>query len=227
MILTNTTETVPFTPRWLCEEDGETPKPGASVFHLRAGGVIERSQLEAELSGKFGAGRVYGFELRQAIRNGVVALLANDPEFDRVIGLIDTDAEAAAGGDAMDAADAYLFAEIRSVLATSWPEYRDLVAQLERRRELAPVLAFRRFCTGWQNVSAAHVVGPDRCITDAALRGVDPLEMLSAGNRAYSLLYADEQAGNSARPGSSAKDPPTSPSADTSTAAGTSTADAG
>ena len=65
--------------------------------------MIERSQLEAELSGKFGAGRVYGFELRQAIRNGVVALLANDPEFDRVIGLIDTgsqdhDVDGAFGG---------------------------------------------------------------------------------------------------------------------------------
>ena len=226
MILTNTTDAVPFTPVWLRNEDG-SPKTGAPVFHLRAGGVIERGQLEAELAGKYSAGRVYGFELRQAIRNGVVALLADDPEFDRVIGLIDVDTEAASGGEAMSDDDAQLFTAIRSVLAESWPEYRDLVAQLERRRELAPILAFRRFCIGWDNLAVPHAVGRDRCVTDAALRGVDPVDLLSAGNYAYGLLYADDHSGNFGRPGSSAKDPTTSPSADTSTADGKSTADAG
>jgi len=225
MILTSTTASVPFTPSWLCV-DGE-PKPGAPVYHLRAGGVVERGQLEAELSGQLRAGRVYGFELRGAIRSGVVALLAEDPEFERVLGLIDAEAEAEAGGAQLGEDDARLFAEIRNVLAECWPEYRDLVAQLERRRELAPIAAFRRFCTGWNNVAAPFAIGRDRCVTEAALRGVDPLEMLSAGNRAYSLLYADDQAGNSERPGSSAKDPQTSPSADTSTADGSSRARSG
>ena len=225
MILTSITASVPFTPSWLCV-DGE-PKPGAPVYHLRAGGVVERGQLEAELAGPYRAGRVYGFELRIAIRSGVVALLAEDPEFERVLGLIDAEADAEAGGQAMSDEDGQLFAQIRNILAESWPEYRDLVAQAERRRELAPILAFRRFCMGWDNVAAPFAVGRDRCVTEAALRGVDPLDMLAAGNRAYSLLYADDQAGNSERPGSSAKDPQTSPSADTSTAGGSSKARSG
>lgn len=225
MILTSTTATVPFTPSWQCV-DGE-PKPGAPVFHIRAGGVIERGQLEAELAGPYRAGRVYGFELRGAMRTGVVALLADDPEFERVLGLIDAEAEAEAGGATLTEDDAQFFAQIRNILAESWPEYRDLVAQLERRRELAPVLAFRRFCAGWDHVAVPHALGRDRCVTEAALRGVDPLDMLAAGNRAYSLLYADDQAGNSERPGSSAKDLKTSTSVDTSTADGRSTDSAG
>lgn len=234
MISTSTTATVPFSPIWHCDESRE-PKPGAPVFHLRAGGVIERGQLEAELSGRYRAGRVYDFELRNAVREGVVALLADDPELDRVLGLIEAEAEAereavetGAKPAGLDKEDAQLFAQIRAILAEAWPPYADLVAQRERRNELAPLLAFRRFCTGWDNIKADCTRGRDGLLTEAALRGPDPLDLVAAGNRAYALLYVDaETAGNSARPGSSAKDPTTSPTVGTLTADGTSPADAG
>lgn len=226
MILTSTTETVPFTPTWLCRGDG-TPNAGAIVFHLRAGGVIERSQLEAKLAGEYRAGRVYGFELREAVRTGVTALLADDPEMDRILGLLDAEAADDDAGEPLTDDDVALLTEIRGVLAEGWPAYRDLIAQLERRREIAPIVAFSRFCAGWDNGKVAFERGRDGYVTEKAMRGIDPLSMMSAGNRAYAMLYADEQAGNSARPGSSAKDPSTSPVADSSTADGMSPASTG
>ena len=218
MILTSTTQTIPFTPPWL---DGQ---PGAPVFHLRAGSVIERGQMEAELAGPYRAGRVLGYELRLAIRSGVETLLAGDAELDRLLGLI----EAEADGETADFTDddKRLLSETRAVLAEHWPDYRDLVAQLERRNQIAPIVALRRFCVGWDRakrddgVSAVFDRGRDGLVTEAALGGLAHLEMLMAGNRAYSLQYAHGQEGNSQRPSSSDDGQQTSSSDDTSRADG-------
>lgn len=226
MILTSTSETVRFTP---ASRAGEPTPP---VYLLRAGSVIERGQLEAELAGPYRAGRVYGFELREAIQSGVATLLAGDAEQDRLFALVAQEEEemtaameaAAQGRDvpasSLSADDQRALADLRRILAEHWPDYRELVAQLERRRELAPVLAFRRFCTGWENVKAPFALGPDRQVSDAALRGVAELDILSAGNHAYSLLYAGGQEGNSAPPDASASGPATSSSDAPSPAAG-------
>lgn len=227
MISTSTTETIPFTPKWLEGEDA------APVFHLRAGGVIERGQLEAELAGPYRAAKVWGYELSAAIRSGVCALLHDDPELDRLLGLIEAEAaiaNAEKGDDVepLSEDDQRTLAEVRAVLAESWPEYRELVAQLERRREIAPILAFRRFCTGWDNVKTAYARGRDGQVTEAAMRGVAHLEMLSVGNRAYSLLYPDVSTEkNSSRPESSENGQTTSGSDATSTEDGNSPASAG
>lgn len=218
MILTSTTQTVPYTPPWL---EGE---PGAPVFHLRAGSVIERGQMEAELAGPHRAGRVLGYELRLAIRTGVETLLAGDTELDRVLGLVAAEAEGEA--DAFTDGDKRLLADMRAVLAEHWPDYRELVAQLERRNQIAPIVALRRFCTGWEGcsgdsgVEAVFARGRDGLVTEAALGGLSHLEMLMAGNRAYSLQYASGQEGNSQRPSSSDVGPQTSSSDEASTADG-------
>lgn len=204
MILASTTEPVRFTPAWR-EQDADAP-----VYLLRAGSVLERSQLEAELAGPLRAGRVFGFELREAVIGGVQALMKDDPDQDRVLALLGDEQEE---GATLSDADARLLTEVRGVLAQHWPPYGDLIAQLERRREMAPLAAFRRFCTGWEGgAPGKHEYGRDGLVTDAALRRLDPLELMAAGNHAYELLYAGGQEGNSARPAPSESGPATSSS---------------
>lgn len=225
MAAVSTTEAERFTPQWL---EG---KPNAAVYLIRAGDVIERGQLEAELSGVYQAGRVYGFELRQAMRDGIQHLLADDPELDRVIELIDREAEAVAeAGETPKLApeDEQLFTEIRKVLAAHWPDYSELLAQLERRREIAPVLAFRRFVVGWENVAASFARDRQGQIDRASLIKIDPLQMMSAGNRAYAMLYPEADAEkNSDAPSPSDDDPKTSDSDGTSATGGKSTVRSG
>ena len=226
MISTSTTARVPFTPSWL---EG---LPEAPVFQLRAGSVVERGLMEAELAGEHRAGKVYDFELRREMRAGVAALLADDPELDTVLGAIEAEGELVGEAKLPDDQER-LLREVRDVLRQHWPDYRDLVAQLERRRQIAPIVALKRFCMGWERAigdkgePAPFARGRDGLVTDAALAGLSGLELLAAGNRAYLLQFGTGQAGNSPRPGSSAKDPTTSPLADASTADGTSAASAG
>lgn len=234
MILTSTTEKVRFTPA------AHADKPGPPVYLLRAGSVIERGQLEAELAGPYRAGRVYGYELRAAIQSGVATLLAGDAGQDRMFELVAREeeamtaaAEAIAAGQTpaettLNADEQRALAEMRRILAEHWPEYRELVAQLERRRELAPVLAFRRFCAGWENVGTTFARGPDGLVSDTALRGLSEFDIIAAGNYAYGLLYAGGQEGNSVPPYASASGPATSSSDALSPAAdGTSPAKGG
>jgi hypothetical protein len=195
MIGTSTTAADRYTPPHL---EG---KPGAPVFLLRSGSIIERGQMEAELSGQHQAGRVFGYELRDAVREGVMALLVGDPALDELLGFIDAEAEGNADALADDAKRALV--EVRQILAEHWAPYRDLVTQLERRREIAPIVALRRFCVGWENVDATFSRGRDGMVEEACLRGIDLFMIRFAGNRAYALQYAEGQEGNSPRPSQS------------------------
>lgn len=178
MILTSTTDPVRYTVPW---REQETAAP---AYLLRAGSVRERAQFEAELSGVHRAGRVFGFELRNAIRDGVMKLLADDPDLDRVMEVLGVDDE-----DGLPADDAQLLADVRKILAEHYAPYRDLIAQLERRRELAPIEALRRFLTGFENVDAKFARDRDGLVSESTLAALDPFEMMAVGNRAYALLY--------------------------------------
>lgn len=207
----------PFTPPWLEGKDD------APVYRIRAGNVFERGNLEAELSGTHRAGRVFGFEMIDAFQQGIVNLLADDPERETLVALVLQDA----AGETLAEADRQTLIRARDVLAEHWPDYAALVAQSERRRELAPILAFRRFCVGWENVAAEYRRGSDALIPMDVLATVDPLEMLAAGNYAYGLLYAAGQERNFPQPSKSDAAPETSPSAGSSKEDGTSGASAG
>lgn len=203
------------------------------VFYLRAGGVIERGMMEAELSGPYRAGRVAGWELVHAVRAGIQTLLADHPDVDHLLGLID--AEWQGDEESFSADDKQLLTQTRDILAQHWPDYRDLLAQRERRREIAPIVALRQFCTGWENCTdesgrkpAIFELGRDGLVTEAALAGLTPLEMTHAGSRAFDLQYiSDDLLGNSPPPGLSEPGPVTSSSDDTSTAVGKSTMSSG
>ena len=227
MISTSTTQVVPFTPPWLTGEN-------APVYRLRAGGVIERGQMEAELAGPLRARQVLGYELRLAMTEGVQALLADDPELDRTLGVIAAANEAELGeGEPLSADDARLLEEIAAVMTEHWPAYRDLTAEMHRRRELAPIVALRRFCTGWDNVTdpacdpVPFARGPDGLVPEATLGRLSRFEMMVAGREAFALQYGGGQAGNSARPGASASAPTTSQADVSSKAGGRSKAGAG
>lgn len=210
MILTSKGATVPYTPPFLCDADGN-PKPGAPVIHLRAGDVIERGQMEAELAGPYRAAQVWGFELRQAVRSGVLHLLAEDPELDRLLGLIEAEGDGEA--DQLNAQDKALLAGIRDVLAVNWPEYRDLVAQLERRRQIAPIVALKRYCTGMQVEGVTFSLGTDGQVSAETLGQLEPFLLSIAGNRAYELQKPGGLEGNSPRPSPSDDNPKPSNSA--------------
>ena len=223
MILTSTTKPDRFTPAWLCADGA--PKPGAIVYLIRAGDVFDRGEFEAELAGPHRAGKIYSFELTEAERAGIEQLLAEDPDKDRVLALIDTEIEVdGLAGTALIAglvdeakviaaeipvADRQLLKQVRDVLAEHWAPYRDLLAQQARRREIAPIVALRRFLVGIEN-GPEFAVGPDGLVTKAVLGAIDPLEMMSAGNRAYSLLFGGGQRRPLAPPSPSDGDPATS-----------------
>ena len=99
----------------------------------------------------------------------------------------------------------------RAIAIQYWPDYAELVAQMQRRELMLPIVAFRRFCTGWENVSAPYQRGLGGFVADASLKGLDPLQMRVAGIEAYNLLYLDPSAEkNSAAPSPSSDSPPTS-----------------
>lgn len=222
MAATSTTEAERFTPSWRKDE------PDAPVYLVRAGGVIERDALEAELSGSFRAPKAHLPEIRQARREGVLDLLADDPELDRVIELLDREAAVDDGEEKLSKDDERLLGEIHAILAEHWPDYRDIMGQIARRQELLPTLAFRRFVVGWENVAVPFARDRQGMVSDASQRALDPLEMKVAGLRAYQLLYPETDAEkNSAPPSSSDAGPTISTSGDASTADGKSTAKSG
>ncbi|MDX3885986.1 MAG: hypothetical protein QHC65_16300 [Sphingomonas sp.] len=199
----------PFTPKW---REGEKKPP---VYLIRVGDVIERSIFEAELAGKYGAGQVYAFEFAQAAVDGIQALLAGDPQLDDLLALVNAEMN----GDTISADDRQKLARMRDVLTQHWPAYALLIERQARRRELAPVLAFRRFCVGWENVKAEFARDRDGFVSAAALRGIDPLEMTAAGHHTFGLLYAAGEEENFPQPSKSDDAPGTSPSASASKAA--------
>lgn len=192
MILTSTTETVAYTPEWRAGD--AQPK-----YFLRSGSVIERGQMEAELAGEHRAGLVLGFQLVAVTREGVAALLADDPELDRVLGLVEAEAEhvrAVASGETAEplaADELQLLARVRDVLAQHWPDYRELVAQQARRQQIAPIVAFARFCMGWSDVMddkgrpVPFAKGADGRVAEASLGRVPHFELMMAGRRAFNL----------------------------------------
>lgn len=206
MILTTTNKTVPFKAPWR-QDDPEAP-----VFHFRAGSVIERGLMEAEIAGVYRAGLVHGYELRAAVQSGIETLLAEDPDQGRVLELFEEElqheiakGEANSKGlaepeDPLSAADRRLLTDVRSVLAQHWPDYRDLSAQIERRRAVAPIVALKWFCVNIEGPKVAFEKGTDGQVSETTLATLDPLEMAIAGNRAFALQYGQGEEKNSVRP---------------------------
>lgn len=217
MIATSITEPVRFTPKWLAG------RADAPVYLLRAGSLIERGQLEAELRGRYQAGLVDPAELMEVASAGAAVLWKGDAALDRILALLTAD------DDERTDDDRVFMTEVGRLLTAHWPDYAVLSEQSQRRIELVPLLAFQRFCVGWENVAAAFVVGRDGRVSDESMRAIPDPEMKMAGLQAWRLLWGMEQEGNFERPAPSENGPQTSPSDAPahSPAGGTSEADAG
>ena len=193
MIATSTTQRIPYTPFWRAGE------PTAPRYFFRAGSVVERGLMEAELSGIHRAAKIWQHEVQAAIRGGIATLLADDPELDRVLALFDEEDEAALSDE-----DRRSRQEVLGILAEHWPPYRELNAQVQRRAEIAPIEVMRRFLVGFENLDIPFTRGVDGMVSEATLAAIDPLELKAAGNFGYGLLYPSEQTRNFQQPSASA-----------------------
>jgi hypothetical protein len=201
-----------YTPEWLAET--ETPP----VFLLRAGNVLERELMEAELAGEHLAGTVWPWEMQAAIEGGIRTLGGDDAE--ELIAI----AQTAQNGDQQSDQDKAVLAETLTLLAQHWPPYKLLLAQQHRRTQMIPIVAFRRFCVGWENIDAPFKRGIDRLVTVDSLSAIDPLVLRYAGGKAWRLQqFGGDDRGNSDAPSKSGDAPETSSSGAVSPADGSST----
>jgi hypothetical protein len=219
MIALSNREPVAWSPEWLAAS-GERPR-----FLFRAGTVVERAGLEAELAGEHRAGRVFDFELSAAFEEGVKALLSDNQ--DGANQLVEwARAEAAlVGNEKLPDEEAASLAGAREALAEHWPPYKALLGRLERRKALAPVVAFRRFCVGWEgNDLPPFTKAIDGTVTLDAMGALDALTVQAGGFFAYQLLYGGGVEKNaSALPGQRDSAQETSPSGATGKAGSSAT----
>lgn len=208
-----------FTPKWLAGG------PNPPVFFLRAGDVLEREMMQAELASDHRAGEIWPWDKQEAIVSGLNALGGESAEELTAIAL------AILGGEKPDASQRAIYDQSLALLAEHWPAYRILVAQEERRNALAPIVAFRRFCCGWENITDSrpsaepntivpYSVGIDRLVDKAALSAIEPMALRAAGLEAYNLQWGLSAEKNSGSPSKSAEGQETSNSAGSSKAAG-------
>lgn len=166
------------------------------VFMIRAGDVIERGEVEAELA-EHGASGVFGFQLREAFEQGVVALLG---EAESAAPLLEVAAAEAEGLD-LSAEDRAALDAAREAVRKAWPAYRNLLRQDALRRELCPTIAFQRFVTGWQGEGLPPFVkGPDGLPPLDLIASLNPMAVRMVGMACYQALYAAGEEGNSAPP---------------------------
>lgn len=166
------------------------------AFKIRMASLLERSEFEAELEGRYQASSVPAFVMLDTAVAGVNALLEGD-DAAQIEELLRSFHEAGSEerGE-IGKEDRARIAEIEGVLAKSWPAYRQLVEQNARYRNLMPLLAFQRFVEEWENVEGidGKPVAFERdkggTIPDAVIRRIHPSLIWAAGNRAYNFQYA-------------------------------------
>lgn len=205
-------ETIQYTPAWLLPPDPQPAdgaagaargksKPAALVpsFTLRFGTVVERSEMDADLEAEHNARQVPAYLMLEAAISGLRALLP-PADAEQLEGLLR--AAHAADGAELPAEDTARLSEVEDILARHWPEYRQLVQQNARFDRVAPVVAFQRYCTGWQNVTGIdgkpleYARTPYGEIPEDVLRRLSPLVMRAVGFRAFNLQYGTGEAKN-------------------------------
>lgn len=186
----------PYTPSWLADQ------PDAATFYIRAGDVIEREMLEAQLSGPaYGAGEVWPWEKQATLLDGLGAIGGEDAA--QLIALAQASTQAALD----DPAERGLLEQAVALVAQHYPPYRMLIEQEGRRRAVLPVIAFCRYVVRWENVEGDVQRGVDGLIDPATLSALPPLMMRSAGFEAYNRQYAVTARKNSDAPSKSGADP--------------------
>ena len=183
--------------RW--QADWDVKSEDGAVFYYRAATVTERELFEAEAAG-YRAGRVFPWDLTNQFFAGLAALLTEDPES------VDRMAEVhrrSVYGEELTPAEQAELDQVADALVQHWPGYRLLIEQAARRDAIMPVLAVRRFVTGWDNVldgagnTVACTRGMDGMVTEGSLSAVPPITLKRLGMEIYGNLYATGEAKNS------------------------------
>ena len=216
MILTSTKDPVALTPPW---REGQA---GAPVFYFRAGTMIERGMMEAELAGPHRAAAPTRYEFEEAAVAGLRALLEEGPDLDHLLDLVGRETRGEV--DDMSALDQALLREANAKLTEYYAPYRDLVAQAQRRVQIAPIVALKRFCTGIEYEGVEFSIGRDGLVSDETLSKLTPLEISWAGSQAFAMQFGGGPSAEKNSPPGSQSDasPPPSAADDTSKAAGSS-----
>lgn len=175
-------------------------KPASPRFRIRMASLLERGEFDAELDGRHSASPVPAFIMLETAIAGVRALLeeGDAAEVEELLRSFHDQAGVGEGGEASEPStqERQQVAEVQDVLTKSWPDYRQLVEQNARYRQLMPLLAFQRFVDGWENVTGTDgkpvEYERDKAgnIPDAILRRIHPALLYAAGNRAYNFQYA-------------------------------------
>jgi hypothetical protein len=206
MIALSTAARIPFTPPWLADQ------ADAPVFHIRAGSVVERGQLEAVLAGPpYNAGRVMPWDLADAAMDAARHLLDGEAR-GQVIEALQA-MKASLGLATLPPEQRQLLIGVDESLMAAWPEYAALRQREARRDELLPLLAAKHFLVGWDNFDAEFVTDKDGRPSDDTLRALGMFILPMVGREAYRLLYAEDQRPLSPPPSKSGPDPMTSPAA--------------
>jgi hypothetical protein len=210
MIILSSGATVEWVPPWL---KGEGVARRRYLF--RAGSVVDRAMVEAELSGDCRAASVYPFELSAAFADGVNALFPDNP--DDAARLVELEQSEAAldEGESLPPDERAMLDQAREIVAEAWPAYRAIEARKARRNEWAPLVAFRRLCIGWEGEGLPPFAkGPDGLVSADAMLALPALELMVGGAEAYRRLrgHGGDTEKNSEGPLPSGKGPRTSTS---------------
>lgn len=194
-------EEITYTPPWmeLATKDDPDAQAQLPMFTLRLGSIMEREALDADLEGRYRARQVPQWLMLEAAVRGARALLAPE-EAEQIEEML----RSAHAEDTPDLTSPEIgkVREVEEILSEHWPEYRMLAEQNARHDRTAPVLAFQRFCTGWQNVKGhdGQPVEFERNgrgeIPDEVLRRLLPVMIRAAGFRAFNLQYGMSEVKN-------------------------------
>lgn len=169
---------------------------GAPRLFYRAPSVIERDLFEGEVSGVYRAPRIFPWDLQAAFAAGLLALLAdNADEAARIAEL----AQMESAGESLDPIAMADLTRARDLVGELWPPYQSMIAQAARRDSVVPVLAFRRFVTGWDGLedddgAIPFARGLDGFIPDSALQRIAPMIIRVLGIEIYNGMYLTKSA---------------------------------
>lgn len=199
-------------PSWI--KTGKAP-----AFGWRVPTVTERELFEGEMA-VYNALAVYPWDIAAAFRTGLEALLPEQPEdVERLDAIREKQLKIETATDdekkkldPLSAAEAAELAEATAALMRYWPGYRELVGQAARREAIMPIVAFRRFVTGWEGVAKdPHLRrGLDGLITEDSIADIDSMLIRGCGAAIYRAMYQGGLEKNSEPPSTFGSIPETS-----------------
>jgi len=182
---------------------------GLPTFLVKPATFEERTLFEADLSGRWRAPRVMGWQLLAEMEEAIAAWTA-EGSADRAR-LLEAIARARAGE--ADPADRALLESLEQQAIGGWPPYAALVEAQRRRAAVLPAFAVRTFLVGWEGRAQDFTARADGSADDPALASIADDEIRWLGHAIYRRLFLGEGEGNSSAP------PPSSPPARKTSAA--------